>query len=246
VLGWQRGPSVLVAHSFGGMVLTEAGVDPRVSAVVYVAARALDAGENYTALAKRFPTPPASAGIVWSNDWGRLTEEAFLRDAPPTSLPKGHVSSMRSRPLSSGRCSLGGRLMRRGARSLVGMPCPRRTGRSIPISSGLWPTAWARRPQKSRRAAFRLSRDSTRLPTLFWTPLSNRLDLGCRARPFEGSLGNIDIRADQILLDHGSPPTDERASEKKLHCSFHQPCTGREPKLMSHRVERITLGPDAD
>lgn len=80
VLAWQQGPTVLVAHSFGGMVLTEAGVDPKVSAVVYVAARAPDAGEDYTALAKRFPAPPASAGIVWSDDWGRLSEEAFLRD----------------------------------------------------------------------------------------------------------------------------------------------------------------------
>jgi pimeloyl-ACP methyl ester carboxylesterase len=69
-----------VAHSFGGVILTEAGVAPNVSAVVYVAARAPDAGEDYMALAKRFPTPPASAGIVWSGDDGRLSEEAFLRD----------------------------------------------------------------------------------------------------------------------------------------------------------------------
>jgi pimeloyl-ACP methyl ester carboxylesterase len=80
VLTLQQGPTVLVAHSFGGMILTEAGVAPNVSAVVYVAARAPDAGEDYTALAKRFPTPPASAGIVWSGDDGRLSEEAFLRD----------------------------------------------------------------------------------------------------------------------------------------------------------------------
>jgi pimeloyl-ACP methyl ester carboxylesterase len=79
VLAMQQGPTVLVAHSFGGMILTEAGVDPKVSAVVYVAARAPDAGEDYTALAKGFPTPPASAGIVWSDDEGRLSEEAFLR-----------------------------------------------------------------------------------------------------------------------------------------------------------------------
>src|SRR5207253_8597189 len=67
-------------HSFAGMIVTEAGIDPKVSALVYVAARAPDAGEDYTALAKRFPTPPASAGIVWSDDEGRLSEEAFLRD----------------------------------------------------------------------------------------------------------------------------------------------------------------------
>ena len=80
VLALQDGPTVLVAHSFGGMIVMEAGVDPKVSALVYVAARAPDAGEDYTALAKQFPTPPASAGIVWSGDEGRLGEEAFLRD----------------------------------------------------------------------------------------------------------------------------------------------------------------------
>ena len=79
-LALQDGPTVLVAHSFAGMIVTEAGTDPKVSALVYVAARAPDAGEDYTALAKRFPTPPASAGIVWSGDYGRLNEEAFLRD----------------------------------------------------------------------------------------------------------------------------------------------------------------------
>jgi pimeloyl-ACP methyl ester carboxylesterase len=80
VIARQDGPTVLVGHSFAGMIVTEAGVDPKVSAVVYVAARAPDAGEDYTALAKKFPTPPAAAGIVFDGDEGRLTEAAFLRD----------------------------------------------------------------------------------------------------------------------------------------------------------------------
>jgi pimeloyl-ACP methyl ester carboxylesterase len=80
VLARQDGPTVLVGHSFSGMIVTEAGVDPKVSAVVYVAARAPDAGEDYGALAQKFPTPPASAGIVFDGDEGRLTEAAFLRD----------------------------------------------------------------------------------------------------------------------------------------------------------------------
>src|SRR5271156_393355 len=80
VLARQDGPTGLVGHSFSGMIVTEAGVAPNVSAVVYVAARAPDAGEDYTALAKTFPTPPASAGIVFDGDEGRLTEAAFLRD----------------------------------------------------------------------------------------------------------------------------------------------------------------------
>jgi pimeloyl-ACP methyl ester carboxylesterase len=80
VLARQDGPTVLVGHSFSGMIVTEAGMHPNVSAVVYVAARAPDAGEDYATLAKTFPTPPASAGIVFDGDEGRLSEAAFLRD----------------------------------------------------------------------------------------------------------------------------------------------------------------------
>ncbi|MGQ9371537.1 alpha/beta fold hydrolase [Azospirillum sp. ST 5-10] len=80
VLDRQDGPTVLAGHSFSGMIVTEAGVHPNVSALVYVAARAPDAGEDFGALAAGFPTPPASAGILFDGDEGRLGEEAFLRD----------------------------------------------------------------------------------------------------------------------------------------------------------------------
>jgi pimeloyl-ACP methyl ester carboxylesterase len=80
VLARQDGPTVLVGHSFSGMIVTEAGVHPNVTALVYVAARAPDAGEDYTALAATYPTPPATAGIVFDGDEGRLSEAAFLRD----------------------------------------------------------------------------------------------------------------------------------------------------------------------
>jgi pimeloyl-ACP methyl ester carboxylesterase len=93
VLDRQYGPTVLVGHSFAGMIVTEAGVDPKVSAVVYVAARGPDAGEDYTALASKFPAPPASAGIVFDGDEGRLTEAAFLRDFA------GDLSEARARVL---------------------------------------------------------------------------------------------------------------------------------------------------
>jgi pimeloyl-ACP methyl ester carboxylesterase len=76
----QPRPTVLVGHSFSGMIVTEMGVDPTVIALVCVAARAPDAGEDYTALAKNYPTSPAAAGIVFYNEWGQLSEEAFLHD----------------------------------------------------------------------------------------------------------------------------------------------------------------------
>ena len=80
VLAMQDGPTILAAHSFAGTVITEAGVDPRVVGLVYVAARAPDAGEDYVELAKRFPTPPANAGLVFEQGFGGLTEDAFLND----------------------------------------------------------------------------------------------------------------------------------------------------------------------
>ena len=80
ILALQDGPTVLVGHSWAGTVISEAGVHPKVSALVYVAARAPDAGEDYAALAASFPTPPASAGLVKSDGFAQLNEEAFLRD----------------------------------------------------------------------------------------------------------------------------------------------------------------------
>jgi pimeloyl-ACP methyl ester carboxylesterase len=93
VLGRQHGPTVLAGHSFAGMIVTEAGVHPHVSALVYVAARAPDAGEDFAALAKQVPTPSASSGIVFDGDEGRLSEEAFLRDFAGD-LPKAKARAL--------------------------------------------------------------------------------------------------------------------------------------------------------
>jgi len=80
VLALQPGPVVLAGHSFAGTVITEAGTHPAVAALVYIAARAPDAGEDYAALGGRFPAPPASAGLVFTDGFGALTEDAFRRD----------------------------------------------------------------------------------------------------------------------------------------------------------------------
>ncbi|MFM9925394.1 alpha/beta hydrolase [Variovorax sp. H27-G14] len=80
ILALQDGPTVLVGHSWAGMVISEAGIAPEVSALVYVSARAPDAGEDFGALAAKFPKPPASSGLVTSGGFAQLSEEAFLRD----------------------------------------------------------------------------------------------------------------------------------------------------------------------
>ena len=79
-LDLAEGPVVLAAHSWAGTVITEAGLHDKVSALVYIAARAPDAGEDYAALAGRFPAAPASAGLTFTDGYGRLSDEAFLTD----------------------------------------------------------------------------------------------------------------------------------------------------------------------
>jgi pimeloyl-ACP methyl ester carboxylesterase len=56
VLDLQRGPTILVAHSYGGSIITEAGVHPSVVGLVYVSAHAPDLGEDEGALGKRMPS----------------------------------------------------------------------------------------------------------------------------------------------------------------------------------------------
>src|SRR5437868_8239868 len=77
-LALQDGPTVLVAHSWGGTVISETGMDPNVTALVYVAARAPDAAEDFVALSGKFPTMPVRAGVQERDGFTRLSEEAFL------------------------------------------------------------------------------------------------------------------------------------------------------------------------
>src|SRR3981189_2475768 len=56
----QHAPVILVGHSYGGVVVTEAGNDPRVAGLVYIAAFAPDKGESVAALIK---DPPAGAPV---------------------------------------------------------------------------------------------------------------------------------------------------------------------------------------
>jgi len=88
ILALQQGPTVLVGHSFAGTIISEVGDDPVVSGLVYVAARAPDAGEDFGALAAKFSKPPASAGVVNANGYFWLSEESFLRDFATDIEPK--------------------------------------------------------------------------------------------------------------------------------------------------------------
>jgi len=64
ILAQQDGQCILVAHSYGGSVITEAGTDPAVAGLVYVAAHMPDSGEKESEDGKRFPSDLAKSGAI--------------------------------------------------------------------------------------------------------------------------------------------------------------------------------------
>lgn len=87
----QEGPTVLVGHSWGGTVISQAGVDPKVSALVFVAALAPAIGEDLDSVTGRFPKPPVGTGLVTSDGFVGLSEKAFrtdfAQDVDPAKVP---------------------------------------------------------------------------------------------------------------------------------------------------------------
>ncbi len=87
VIDDQKGRVVLVGHSWGGAVITDAGQDDKVASLVYVAAFAPDAGQSVGELGKGYPTPPGIATLV-ADSKGYLTlppqslAENFAQDVP--------------------------------------------------------------------------------------------------------------------------------------------------------------------
>ena len=87
MLAQQKGPVVLVGHSYGGAVITEAGNQPNVAALVYIAAFAPEAGESIGSIGQAAPPPPGilnaapdSDGYLWINP--AKFGESFCQDLP--------------------------------------------------------------------------------------------------------------------------------------------------------------------
>lgn len=104
-LAAQTGRTVLVGHSWGGVVITEAGNDPKVSALVYVSAFAPDVGESLASLSKGGPGTEGTNAIR-PDDKGYLSIDpkvfpsAVAADLPPkvaealanSQLPLNHTA----------------------------------------------------------------------------------------------------------------------------------------------------------
>ena len=82
----QSGPVILVGHSYGGMVITQAGVNPKVAALVYIAAFAPPKGESINEIGKG--QPPSWAGSATKDAGGffwlkqEAVEKFFAQDLP--------------------------------------------------------------------------------------------------------------------------------------------------------------------
>ena len=74
----QDGPVLLVGHSWGGVVITEAGNEPEVRGLVYIAAAAPDSGQSFSTWWKGYPVAPGAAEIKpYGTDRIALTLEGF-------------------------------------------------------------------------------------------------------------------------------------------------------------------------
>ena len=144
ILALQDGPTVLVGHSFAGTIISETGDDPLVSALVYVAARAPDAGEDFGALAAKFPKPPASAGVVKVDGYFWLSEEAFLKDFA-NDLPPARARALYAVQGRGADALVTGKTTKAAWRVKpvfyqVSTKYRRRIARSIRSSSDFWPS----------------------------------------------------------------------------------------------------------
>lgn len=73
----QDGPAILVGHSWGGTVITEAGVDPKVAGLVYVSALSPDAGETTAQQYDGFTTPPEFVLETRADGFGFVKPDSF-------------------------------------------------------------------------------------------------------------------------------------------------------------------------
>jgi pimeloyl-ACP methyl ester carboxylesterase len=95
VLALQDGPTILVAHSYGGSVITEAGNDPSVAGLVYIAAHMPDAGENESDDGKRFPSDLAkSTAIKKTPDGFTCLDPAQFHEYFAADLPADQAAFM--------------------------------------------------------------------------------------------------------------------------------------------------------
>ena len=93
-LATQNGPVILVGHSYGGAVITEAGNDPKVAGLVYITAFALDKGESVSALIKSAPPGAPVPPILPPQDGYLLLDRTKFRESFAADVTAGTAAFM--------------------------------------------------------------------------------------------------------------------------------------------------------
>jgi len=101
-LARQEGSVILVGHSWAGVVITEAGMDPKVAGLVYVAAFAPDQGETVGELGKSYPAPPAlAAPNVDAAGFLTLSPDAFTKFGSDLPKKDAYVAAATQGPINA-------------------------------------------------------------------------------------------------------------------------------------------------
>jgi pimeloyl-ACP methyl ester carboxylesterase len=96
----KAGPNVLVGHSYGGMIITEAGMHPDVKALVYIAAAQPDVGESLADLSGKMPPANKSIGPV-GDGFLAVNPDAFAADfAADAPKPLAHFMAISQVPVA--------------------------------------------------------------------------------------------------------------------------------------------------
>jgi pimeloyl-ACP methyl ester carboxylesterase len=108
IIGAQDGPVTLVGHSYGGAVITEAGSDPNVAALVYIAAFAPDQGESVNTLLAGFPADAPQPPILPPVDGFLFLDRGKFHDSFAGDVPAEEAAFMADSQVPWGVDALGG------------------------------------------------------------------------------------------------------------------------------------------
>lgn len=155
-IGRVSGPVILVGHSYGGTVITGAGVDDRVAGLVYICALAPDADESSQTQQSNFPTTDVFSqievvdGRIWLRRdgtkffCGDLSEQEQQLVWATQGVPKPDLFAAKAGAPP-------------GNLSQAGTSSAKKTTPCIPIWSAPWPSAWVQPPMSSTAATCRCS-----------------------------------------------------------------------------------------
>src|SRR5207249_7326604 len=117
VLAGQDGPAILVGHSYGGAVITQAGNDSKVAGLVYITAFAPDKGESVASLIKNPPPGAPVPPILPPRDGYLLLDKAKFAASFAGDVPKDKADFMANSQLPWGVSALEGAVTEAGWRS---------------------------------------------------------------------------------------------------------------------------------